>query len=367
MSIYIFILLYLILVISIVKNKRVQRISILFLIFFLAIIVGIRDGIGTDFETYTYVYKRNLDILSINSFFTDISYEPFYSYIENFTKIIGQREPTLFFLIISLITSLTFYKAMRNFRFSLIAQGWFIYFCFLFFSFQFNVIRHGVMASFVWLAFSYIPKNNIKKYVIFIIVGMMFHLSAIIFLPFYWLLKVELKRKHLFLLYLIGFISITFPFLINFINFIVLFLPNGTMLTKLIYYTNDYYGDDPSYGITLGIIIYTFITLLVFPLNKKLEAEIYGYRIYYNSLVYAVFISLSLNSLGVFVERTVSVMYLSLVFLLPSVIYSSYLKKLKILLIPLFILYGVLIFSKNITSIEKTGEYQFIPYITIFK
>ncbi|MFT0207324.1 EpsG family protein [Bacteroides thetaiotaomicron] len=73
----------------------------------------------------------------------------------------------VFFIILSLISFVVLFIVIRRIGCGYIYLPILLYFCLFFCQFQLNIVRHGIMASFVWLAFSYIKECSLKKFVFF--------------------------------------------------------------------------------------------------------------------------------------------------------------------------------------------------------
>ena len=367
MIIYITIFITLIFALIFIKSKLFKSIFLYILFFILSFLTAIRDGIGTDFENYYYIYTAQWSIFSFEHLFQNTyKQEPLFVFLGVFTKTLGFSEPYFFFFLISIITFLIFNKAIKNFKFKWTIHFWFLYFCYFFLNFHFNTIRQGIMVSFVWLAFSYIQSKQIKKYITFIFIGSLFHSAAFIFLPFYWLLKINIDKKKLFWMALLALIAIITPFLFIIIDIALRILPTNSLFESLRFYAYIYYinvGVDSFKSITIGLIFNTTLLLIVFKNKTRLSNNIVGFEIYFNALTFAVFLSYIFSSIGVLVERISGVLFVSLLFLIPLlVIKISKNAAIRLFLYIVFIIYGLLILNANMYKKELDGNFQFIPY-----
>lgn len=71
----------------------------------------------------------------------------------------------------------------------------FLYVSVIYFT-SFNIIRQYLAASILFMALKYITRKNFWKYLIFIIIAMTIHRTAIIMLPLYFLSTIKLKAKY---------------------------------------------------------------------------------------------------------------------------------------------------------------------------
>jgi len=350
------------------KSKKLEVLGCLLIVLYLVTLVALRKNVGSDWLMYTWIYDsiRPFTMNFVFDYFEgSTKHEFLYVFFESIFVASGFEKPYLFFGFISLTSFLIMYKAMRNFGFTSLSLSFFIYFCFFFLSFHFNIIRHGIMVSFVWLAFSYITKKKMMKYMVIILIGSMFHISAIFFLPFYFILDKNISSKGIFFILITSFLiywSSAFSFFLNKISFLI---PGGSsILTSLQYYNSEYYDGDSSYGISLGMIIYVILVLALINIKKHIKKP--NYKILHNSLLMAVCFAFIFNSLGVFVQRIVSVFYISLIFILPMITEVRAYRKIKPLLVLMVIIYGGLLFYGTVYVAKGDGSYQFLPYKTIF-
>lgn len=339
------------------KNKLYSKFLHLWIIIFLAIIVGIRNGVGSDFETYQFIYNTPIDqILLYNQ-------NPLFILFCILFKEIGLGFP-IFSFFFSFLTSYVMCKVINKTLLKYSLYCLLLYYVYFFHKFQFNQIRHGIMVSFVWLAFTYVESNNFRKYLLFVVVAGLFHSLAFIFIPFYWILKHRFSITTVFVILLFAYFLGSFVSLVDSLAF----LPSESFLAaKIGYYTIDYYaGEDSSQQLTIGFIFNLFVLLV---LLKKRDAipQIQMFNILINSLFCGLTIFLLFRSYGIFVERISSCFYVSLIFLIPILfLYLPNNKDLKYMSFFILLLYAFLLLYKNVTVVESSGLYQFLPYKTIF-
>lgn len=64
-----------------------------------------------------------------------------------------------------------------------------------FFTFGMSTIRQTIAIGFTLIAYEFIQKKQLKSFLITVIIASMFHITAVIFLPSYWLNKFKLNKK----------------------------------------------------------------------------------------------------------------------------------------------------------------------------
>lgn len=188
-----------------VGRKYVMWSIILILIYFSTF----RDGLGSDYLQYVY---RIEDYDSIDAFMLGFLKEPLFGLISvfiNYTIL----SPIFLFFICALVTNIGFsiyiFKDNKYVFWSLMLYV----FLSTMYSQSFNIIRQFFSVGLFLLALNYVGKS-LLKYLALIFVAVMMHTSAIILLPFYWLLKIQFKIKYIVpsLLLLISFSLLLFPY-----------------------------------------------------------------------------------------------------------------------------------------------------------
>ncbi|MFT0447935.1 EpsG family protein [Bacteroides thetaiotaomicron] len=164
----------------------------------------------------------------------------------------------VFFIILSLISFVVLFIVIRRIGCGYIYLPILLYFCLFFCQFQLNIVRHGIMASFVWLAFSYIKECSLKKFVFFLLIAAGFQLAALAFFPFYFLLNRCYMQKSVVTLI---FISLIFVMLGVSQKILLLGTKIPVFGEFVNYYILDFYGRnvDASYGFSVGMIVNLFL------------------------------------------------------------------------------------------------------------
>lgn len=163
------------------KNKLVLLISLSFPLIF----ATFREGIGTDYNTYLIMYEYN-STLSLTQFFLNRDFSSVSVFL--FSKIsylFGTSK--IFFFLFAFTTLVPFsifiYKKI-NYK-----KSFAIYFVFLLttFTVSLNIMKQAAAVSIVFISFYFILKNNFLLYLLSILCASLFHSSAIIMLPIYFL------------------------------------------------------------------------------------------------------------------------------------------------------------------------------------
>lgn len=322
-----FLLFMLVIIIGLSKipNKNYIIFAILFLF------SALRFDVGYDYGAY---YKVITDLNSINyerfgifdRLIIDLSRElNFYQFYFIFTS----------FIIIYLISK-TVNNYSDNYLFSML-----IFLAIpIFYLMSLTIIRQYIAISIVFFSLKYIVDRNFFKYFILITIASIFHTTALVTLPMYFLYRVKFtKIFSLIIIFLSIFIS---PFLSK---ILILYFP---------YYSN--YFNNASHGKSLLYFLF-FILIFIFMHYKYIKD--YRTSFYFN--VYTIGISLyimfiQLGDVGI----RISYYYLIfLIFLIPSIlkIYKDKQAYFIMITLTLFIyIFNFYLFEKN------NYKNAYIPY-----
>lgn len=206
---------------------------LLYLIF--ATICGVRWNVGVDYLSYL----KNYDSL-IQTGYSFQNMEIGFEYITKlFTSL--NIHYSFYFAFLGFIQIYFIFKAIKNEPFLYPYIPLLIFLGPYFLSLT-NGIRQMIVATAFVYAFNFIKNKNLIKYLLFICLAMFIHKSAIVLIPFYFILKFDIfKYKYVAftLLFLSIFISQTDNSFINIIN--------ATYLLKVIGY--DSYSENLDYFI----------------------------------------------------------------------------------------------------------------------
>jgi len=192
-----------------VKRKKSYFIWIVLSILPLLFLIIFRSpNVGRDYISVANTYSRIARGLITSS---DVRWfgMPLIYFCQFICKIFGQ-DPFWFYLIIGILTIVFIYKAILcnsdNPVFSL-----FIFICFCLFYQAFNQSRQILALSIILYSYKYIVERNLLKYVLLILFASIFHNTALIFIPIYFLRYIKLNWKTILLyLFLAGVILVGF-------------------------------------------------------------------------------------------------------------------------------------------------------------
>ena len=205
------------------KEKRIFEISVLLL---LCIISGTRYNLGgTDYFVYKKAYSvvpmiRDFNFANIQNVYGTFGMEKGYLFLNSLVKTMG-----LNFYGFTLLHSVIFYSCMyiglkrytKNFNYFLVV---FLYK--MFFYDTFISMRQSISMAIFFIAVQFIEKRKPIKYFALCILAFLFHNSAIILFPLYFINRIKISKKAFKIINIIGII-----FLVLNITGIFVFNPSG--------------------------------------------------------------------------------------------------------------------------------------------
>ena len=314
------------------------------------IISGIRYNVGTDYMNYYYMANSPLPMNYLDIIHYIKRIEPGYLvllYINNFIF----EKPEGIFIITSIIIIVLYYIAIFRYREEIdLTIGILLFFIIIYFA-SFNGIRQYLAAGLVMISYKYLIDKNFIKYLVNIFLASLFHYTALIMLPIYFIVNgryEKFKRKIFF------FLAIPIIFLIK---------PLGTILTSI--------GPLQKYAIyltgkgniaILGIIFLIISAIWIMIYRKKLINYNSNNRIYI-FLFFRSFILQISSGIVPYVYRLSIYFNISEIILLaqlPKAIKNKTDRKINIVGI---IIYCIVRFCINYTIMNFSNIY---PYQTIF-
>lgn len=251
--------------------------------------------------------------------------------------------PQIIFLLYASFTIISvcwFYKSFNLNYYSIC--------CFLLFASDYfniiNIMRQYVALSFFLFSIKYLLNRCFCKYLIYLILGSLFHYSLILLIPFYWLLHKEMsKRMMLFILFFSALSSSIIP-----INTLFANIP--------IYgaYLDSFIDINKNAGLGFGFLCRFLILLLIILLKDKILRRFENALIIVNSIFYGIVICLIFSNYIVFLRLAY---YFQIFFpLAVLLIINCFHRQSRIFIIFIFIVYGYLLLFSSL------GAPNLIPY-----
>lgn len=233
---------------------------------------GFRYGIGTDYFNYESIfYNIHYD----NSYNSGLEYGFYY-----LSKLLPQEKEGFFSLIFitSLITNFTLFLAIKNRIKNKSPEERFLIILFFFISnlyfLPFNGIRQGIAFSCTLLSFTFIKQRHFLYFLILILIGSLFHKSILLFIPFYFVYKINIKNLYCFIIVSISFILVKSGIFSLTINSLINIL--GEKYARYLENPVDYGGS--GLGVYLYVILFLFIYFIKFVVrNEKMKTKEYNF------------------------------------------------------------------------------------------
>lgn len=323
-------------------------------------IAGARDiSVGTDTYNYYGIFRRALSCHSFSEMLSmsdmEIGFQ-FYAYL--CSRITS--EPFIYFGFMQVLTLVPIYKSIIESNNS-ISFGLFIYY-FLFYNMSLNISRQSIAVSFVLLAMVYLLKGNKKSYIIYSLLAVLFHKTAILsFLMYgiyYFCGKYDIKRQmYIYILTMVCFIAAVYIILTytNILNYII---------GQREVYSNYIKEVGESSVSKSSLIMYVIFSFLIY-LPAKKTRNIASNYVFVLSILSTLMLFLSVISppfgrLGIYftICYVISIPYV----LSNSIIRITYKKSIIAVIYKLFVI--ALIFIMWYFSIIMKGSHETYPYMS---
>ena len=330
-----------------IDNKRIL-IIISFLLLFL--VSALRVNVGTDYLSY----KEWFD----NTHGPSLEYANFlFNNLIFLIKIFTNNSQVFFAVTSFIILSLVYYTNVKNNKEYDMSLYLFVTLGFYFSTF--NGIRQWISIALFMLAYNYSIKKDYKKYFLLIIIASLFHVSALLLIPFYFIFNVKFTDK--IKMYIIGScliffkifnIQVIIEFLLKHfaITYYWRYISSGVDLTKGV-------GSPFSIILAGGMFIYYILFKKYF--IEKMDIEKYEQN---KHLCFIIIIFAILNTVNNLFSRFALYFIPLIITLLPD-FYVIYDKKWQKYIKILIIIVGLIFLTVNTLLKNSNGP---LPYNSIF-
>ena len=173
----------------------------------LAILAGFRNqSLWADTEVYVMNFIKNTNSLLAWSFsdkplgYSEYSFYLLGVFVKTFTSNV-----TVYLLFIAALSFLFMYKDFKRYCYYPLF-GVCVYISRFYLARNFIQIRAGLSYAIILWGVQYITKRDWKKYFFWVFIGYLFHHSALLAVPLYFLCMLRLKRWHIFMGIIVAFI-----------------------------------------------------------------------------------------------------------------------------------------------------------------
>ena len=348
------------LMIAIVERIRqcpFDRGVVAFVFLILAVIVGCRYNVGADWSNYVELYYKGV---IYDNMVERTSVEPLYELCQFVFRSLGLSH-AVFFFFLSIVSLCCYYKASEVLGLEYFMTVLFVYFSLVFLNYQFNVIRQGIMASFVWLSFAYRTIGNNKASIISIIVALGFHYTALAFIPIVFLADRCFSSIETLII-----ICVSVVCLILDVSYKVLsYFPILTALDRTSnFVTSETYHIEG--GLSFGMVVMLLVFLFVFVCFRDGYKNDPRLRTLANLILFDFFLSCVFNTFSIFQERVCRVLFFSLVFLLPMIVELLETANYRVIAFTVVVAYSLMAFPKTF-AVHDDGYSTLLPYKIEFR
>ena len=320
-----------------IKNQKIKSVLFIVAVIQLILLQGLRSPyLGNDMPFYWFYYNKQLPY-SI----TNLSFSNFEILFKVLTKVISSitLDKHIYLVIISFLStvpiSIVIYKKSKNPILSLL-----LFLSFGFYNFNFSGLRQAIAFAIVFYSFLFIIDRKLIKFIISIVIASLFHSSALVFIPAYFLFDFKItKFKIILMIFIDVFIYI---FKVPIFGFI-----------------NSFFYEE--YGMVLSdsylwMIMCLSILMICLLFYKKISSD--NKSILYNLVIIGTAIML-LSPIANNILRVANYYFMFIILLIPEVI--SYIKSNKNgLLVNLM----TIIFSISLyIYLLLVDSYSIVPYI----
>jgi hypothetical protein len=354
----IFILLFALFCFELIVNKKYTLIVKIYFFaagIFLILFAGLRYKIGIDYASYERIHQI---IRSMSWTYTElidkskeinqeVGFFVLNIFFKNFNMMI------LFIAILSLILKYKFIYEHSKFIF---LSLW-LYYSMFFIRYEMGLISQTIAVSIVLYSINFIITGRKYRFILTVVLASLFHYTAILFLPAYWLASRKLSLKFMFIVTIIS-LSLAYLPLTNLLsNFIIKLVPwyslyfkeiseftlsfntikRITILFLFIYTIKRYYPDNLLYNIYLNIYFMGVVAYFSFKSIPILSDR---------GTVYFMVVEIILWGILIHHYRNIVIKFCLITFLLINSIYS---------------LYSSVNLNNNVLN-AKNFNYPYIPY-----
>ncbi len=222
---------------------------------------------------------------------------------------------TIYFLFIALLSFYFLYKAFDKYCLYPLL-GVCAYVSRFYLARNLVQIRAGLSYAIILVAVQYITKRDWKRYFGLVFIAYLFHQSAIIAVPLYFLCLINIKKKHIIMGILAAFIASYY-----FSDYIKLIVGENASDLNVATYVTDQYTRE--YGLANPMIYFQLLILLMYTFTEKRMRLTTGhYETIRNAYFYSTMILITLSCYTALSGRTSSMFATLEIVIIPSLAFS---------------------------------------------
>jgi hypothetical protein len=341
-----------------VSDKKIKKYLLFFVEFILIVIAGFKYETGGDWPYYYRIFE---EIKTLKEGFSPFDYTLEYGFTTlcSIIKTCGGSIQVLY-LLLSLFNILFIGITLRQII-PYPILGLLVYFSTVFFGLEFGFTRQSVAVSIIFYSLIHIEKKSFFNYVFLIIISSFFHITSLIFIPFYFILNKKFKVQVLIIIYIIGLLIYLFG-VTWFGNFMI-------YLTRYFFRSYEdmvhFYVQHPVFSLSRIISVGLFLNIIILSLiifkYEKIQSCKYG-TILINSVFISLIIPLYLYEIGTVADRFRYFCMISLSAIFPLLVVYNF-RYLKKAIFTFVIVYSFLFSRKYFFEHITTLSFKYQNYI----
>jgi len=273
------------------NKKKTNLLFYIILCFILIFIVAFRYKIGNDSQIYEDEFKKYPDIFNLHiSTFSYSNYQPLWIILNSIIRTISPN-----FVFFQIFQSIFVNTVIFSFLYKYSKKPFislFLYFSLYFYFFNCETLRESLSVAVFLLSFKYLERKKYFVYYIYCIVGLLFHIEAIILFFIPLIPRVKINKRLIIWLIIIALI-----FFFSF-NFILKYLDISNF-SDIIQYKFHVYSYNASNGLTpYSIVVNGFFPVIVLILTIKRKKRNIQFDKYVFLYVLFLFLSISFGILS---------------------------------------------------------------------
>lgn len=296
--------------------KRSKSYWLMFICLVLAFLAGIRDYSWDDTMIYVDSFQTYTPTLTeLTQYSQPYGYEEMgFYYIGVIVKTFTSNV-TVYFLVVALLSFFFLYKAFSKYCLYPIF-GVCAYISRFYLARNYMQIRAGLSYAIILMAVQYITKKDWKRYFAWVFVAYLFHHSAIIAVPVYFLCMVDIKKKDIVMGLVMAFIIAAF--FSNVVRSMV--ADRASDLSVETYVTEGFQRD---WGLSNPMIYFQTFLLLVYTFTEdRMRLTTSHYVTIRNAYFYSTLIIIVFSCYTALSGRTSSQFATLEMVIIPSIAYS---------------------------------------------
>ena len=331
-------------------KKSVNSLFFYTLYFSFIFFIGFRGFIYTDWGKYYDVFMKT------PSFFSDktikenffINYKEWNKGYVYFTMFFKTFLPNYFLFqaisfYIDFVILFNFFKRYLN-NIHLIIMAFAFFFLFngvLGFGIEVNLMRNAKSIMCFLLSIRFIENRKFLPFLLLNLLGYLFHTTALIFLPLYFILRNKISKKVILVLFVIGnlFYLLQIQWLKELLRFINTTVHSPFFDLIEVYLRMEKYSG--AWGLSIGYLERTFSFFLIYFFQDKLIKYNDKNQILINSFYIFIFIYLFCSEMSIILNRVGLLFSFGYWVIYPQIYYLLSNKK-KIYFLIIFLFYGIL-------------------------